>query len=47
MIPQEPSLFSGSLEFNLDPFGRHTADELRSALQAVHLGDLDLAMQVW
>ncbi|CAH8589859.1 unnamed protein product [Dicrocoelium dendriticum] len=39
ILPQEPVLFSGSLRFNLDPFGDRTDDELWSALDAAHLRD--------
>lgn len=37
IIPQEPTLFLGSLRLNLDPFGQHSDEELWSALDAGHL----------
>ncbi|KAI6216421.1 Mrp-4 [Aphelenchoides fujianensis] len=37
IIPQDPCLFSGSLRFNLDPFGRHSDHELWQALEMAHL----------
>ncbi|KAI6233562.1 ABC transporter, ATP-binding protein [Aphelenchoides fujianensis] len=39
IIPQDPCLFSGSLRFNLDPFGRHSDPELWQALEMDHLKD--------
>ena len=37
IIPQEPVLFSGSLRFNLDPFGERSDAELWTALDQVEL----------
>ena len=37
VIPQEATLFEGSVRFNLDPLGRHTEDELWRVLQRVQL----------
>ncbi|XP_076628337.1 multidrug-Resistance like Protein 1 isoform X1 [Colletes latitarsis] len=37
IIPQDPVLFSGSLRMNLDPFNRHTDDEIWRALEHAHL----------
>ncbi|CAL8082912.1 unnamed protein product [Calicophoron daubneyi] len=37
ILPQEPILFSGSLRFNLDPFGERSEGELWSALRSAHL----------
>ncbi|KAI9932291.1 hypothetical protein MW887_009803 [Aspergillus wentii] len=34
LIPQEPVLFSGTVQSNLDPFGQSSDTELRSALSA-------------
>ena len=33
IIPQDPVLFSGSLRYNLDPFSRHSDQELWRVLQ--------------
>merc|ERR1711870_189115 len=38
-IPQEPVLFSGTLRFNLDPFGERTDDEIWSVLRKCELFD--------
>jgi ABC-type multidrug transport system fused ATPase/permease subunit len=40
VIPQDPVLFSGSLRDNLDPFRRHSDQQLREGLQRCHLQDL-------
>ncbi|CAL8082910.1 unnamed protein product [Calicophoron daubneyi] len=37
IIPQEPVLFSGTLRFNLDPFGACSDTELWAALEVAHL----------
>lgn len=37
LIPQEPALFTGTLRYNLDPFGRYTDADLWSALEVVGL----------
>ena len=34
---QEPTLFSGSLRFNLDPLGHHTDETVWTALGQAHL----------
>ncbi len=39
IIPQDPVLFSGTLRFNLDPFGEKTDDELFDVLKRVRLSD--------
>jgi ATP-binding cassette subfamily C (CFTR/MRP) protein 4 len=38
-VPQEPNFFSGPLRLNLDPHGRHSDDELKSALAGVEMAD--------
>lgn len=37
IIPQEPVIFSGSVRYNLDPFGEYADDALWSALESVQL----------
>lgn len=43
IIPQEPVLMSGTVRYNLDPFGERTDAELLFALQRVGLRTLTLA----
>uniref|UniRef100_A0A6B2KWB1 Uncharacterized protein n=1 Tax=Arcella intermedia TaxID=1963864 RepID=A0A6B2KWB1_9EUKA len=40
IIPQDPTLFQGSLRYNLDPFNEYTDDEIWDALHTVQLTDL-------
>jgi ABC-type multidrug transport system fused ATPase/permease subunit len=40
IIPQSPVLFSGSMRFNLDPFGEHTDADLWESLERAHLTDV-------
>ncbi|XP_076459189.1 multidrug resistance-associated protein 1-like [Babylonia areolata] len=37
IIPQDPVVFSGSLRMNLDPFDKHSDEELWTALEHAHL----------
>lgn len=37
MVPQDPTLFSGTIRSNLDPFGAFTDEEIFQALREVHL----------
>ncbi|KAJ7390668.1 Multidrug resistance-associated protein 1 [Desmophyllum pertusum] len=37
IIPQDPVLFSGTLRLNLDPFNKHTDNELWNVLEVAHL----------
>jgi ABC-type multidrug transport system fused ATPase/permease subunit len=37
MVPQDPTLFSGTIRTNLDPFERYTDDEMFEALRRVQL----------
>lgn len=39
IIPQDPTLFSGTIRSNLDPFKKHTDPELYECLKRVHLID--------
>ena len=39
IIPQEPVIFSDTIRANLDPFGKHTDEELWNALRQVELID--------
>lgn len=40
VIPQAPTLFQGTLRYNLDPFGRHSEAEMLEALRKVQLDEL-------
>ncbi|CAD6203313.1 GSCOCT00009755001.2-RA-CDS [Cotesia congregata] len=42
IIPQEPVLFSETLRYNLDPFGKYTDIEIWDALREVELNNLAL-----
>ncbi|KAF9733560.1 hypothetical protein PMIN07_007671 [Paraphaeosphaeria minitans] len=37
MVPQDPTLFTGTIRSNLDPFGSFTDEEIFQALREVHL----------
>lgn len=39
LVPQEASLFAGSLRSNLDPLNEHDDAELNAVLQRIHLDD--------
>ena len=39
IIPQDPTLFAGSLRINLDPFARHSDEKVWQALEKAHLKD--------
>ena len=45
IIPQEPTLFSGSLRFNLDPGGRYSEERLYQAVGVAGLGELVHSLQ--
>eukprot|EP01018_Ginkgo_biloba_P031783 Gb_37715 [translate_table: standard] len=40
IIPQTPVLFSGTVQFNLNPFNEHNDADLWEALERVHLKDV-------
>ena len=42
VLPQEPTLFSGTLRFNLDPNGQHTDEEMWEALRLVTMAPSSL-----
>lgn len=42
LIPQEPALFSGTVRYNLDPFGQYSDGQIVAVLQQVHLEGCDL-----
>ncbi|KAG8041564.1 hypothetical protein G9C98_002857 [Cotesia typhae] len=46
IISQEPVLFSETLRYNLDPFGKYTDKEIWDALREVELSDLALDQRV-
>lgn len=39
IVPQDPTLFRGSVRFNLDPFNQYSDDEIFNALRRVHMLD--------
>jgi len=41
VVPQDPTLFSGTVRTNLDPFNLYTDDEIFDALKSVHLLEID------
>eukprot|EP00095_Tigriopus_kingsejongensis_P011739 snap_masked-scaffold613_size124221-processed-gene-0.1 protein:Tk11739 transcript:snap_masked-scaffold613_size124221-processed-gene-0.1-mRNA-1 annotation:"abc transporter abcc1" len=45
VIPQDPTLFTGTLRFNLDPIGLHSDSELWLALERAHLGSYISALE--
>jgi len=38
-IPQEPHFFSGTVRFNIDPFGEYADEEIWAALKDAHIAD--------
>ncbi|XP_046746881.1 ATP-binding cassette sub-family C member 4-like isoform X4 [Diprion similis] len=46
IIPQEPILFSATLRYNLDPFGKYSDTELWHSLREVELGNVVSSLDV-
>jgi len=44
IIPQDPTLFIGTVRYNLDPFDQHSDEEIWDALQLVRLNDVISAL---
>ncbi|KAF4697379.1 ATP-binding cassette sub- C member 8 [Perkinsus olseni] len=42
IIPQEPLIFGGTLRSNVDPFGKHSDEEVSKALASAHLANMPL-----
>ena len=45
IVPQDPTLFKGTVRFNLDPFNQHSDSEIWAALSSVHMADHVRAME--
>ena len=39
IIPQDPTLFEGTLRYNLDPISVHSDEALLAAMERVRLGE--------
>ena len=44
MIPQDPTLFEGTIRSNMDPFDEYTDAEIWKALESVHMRDAVAAL---
>jgi len=40
VIAQDPTLFTGTVRFNLDPFGKHTDHEIWESLRRAHMASI-------
>ena len=45
IVPQQPTLFRGSVRFNLDPFNQFTDEQIWEALETVNLADYITSME--
>ena len=45
IIPQDPTLFAGSLRINLDPFADHSDDQVWRVLEKAHLRDWAIELE--
>ncbi|EER20620.1 mgATP-energized glutathione s-conjugate pump, putative [Perkinsus marinus ATCC 50983] len=46
IIPQDPLIFGGTLRSNVDPFGKHSDEEVSKALASAHLRNMPLSTSI-